>query len=152
MAERPPTLTVVPKSKTLSNQISHERIIDGLLLMQEGKAKKKGGLKGMDAQEKADWIAKQRDSLRRKDAQEAADAASLASLREQSIAAYKAAKKKKREDDAEGKLAAEPTKEVYVKKSVLKKQKRNRERLQAFKDSADLDLDMEIEMAGGFDD
>jgi len=151
IVDRPPTLTVVPKSKALPGAISHDRIIDSLLLMQEGKAKKRGGLKGMSDEEKAEWIAKQRDVLRRQDAQAAADQRALESLRAQSVAAYKASKLKRRAEEADA-ASKNDTEKPYIKKAVLKKMKRNRERMQQFKDNADLDLDLEIEMAGGFDD
>ena len=152
IVDRPPQLSVVPKSKVLSNKISHDRIIDSLLLMQEGKAKKRGGLKGLSAEEKADWISKQRDALSREEAVARAKEATLQSLREQSMAAYKASKAKRKAEDADAKLNDADKDKPYVKKSILKKQRRNRERMQQFKDAADLDLDMEIEAAGGFDD
>jgi len=152
VADRPPQLSVVPKSKLLSGSISHDRIIDSLLLMQEGKAAKRGGLKGLSEEARADWISKQRDKLSRETAAERAKQEQMESLREASIAAYKASKLKRRAEDEEAKLADTGKDKPYVRKRVLKKQQRNRERQQHFKDAADLEADMEIEAAGGFDD
>lgn len=150
VAERPPQLTVLPKSKTLSNKLDTDRIIDGLLLLQEQK-RRKAGQPAMDALEKAEWISKQRDVTRIQQMAAEAKEKELEALREQSLAAYKASKKRRREEEADAKLAEAGKDKPYVKKSVLKKQKRNRERMQAFKDQQDLELDMEIEMADDYD-
>lgn len=151
VADRPPTLTMMPKSKTLKGKMDADRVIDSLLLMQEKKSRKAG--REMDEQEKREWIEKQRDLNRRKQLAEEEKERQLADLREQSLAAYKASKAKRKEEEVNAKLngTGGKSEEPYVKKSILKKQRRNRERMQAFKDQRDLELDMEIEMADNFD-
>jgi hypothetical protein len=153
VVDRPPSLTVLPKSKGLPSAVDTERMLSSLLLLQEDKSAKRGGLKGLDATARADWIATQRARLQRESAAEERERAALEELRAQSVAAYKAAKLKRKQSDAEAKERGEGGREQpYVKKSVLKKQRRNRERLQSFKEQQELELDMQIDAAGRFDD
>lgn len=162
VAERPPTLTLLPKSKTLSAKVDAERMRAGLLLLQKQK-KKKG--QNLDEEEKAEWLQKQADLTRRTLAADEAKERELQSLREASIQAYKQGKRKRLDEAAETRKATAGSAasglegvggtkgkdEVYVKKRTLKKQARNRDRMRQFKDNADLDLDMEIEMADDVD-
>jgi len=148
VAERPPTLTTLPKSKALpSGKLEADRILDSLLLMQEGKPAKRGGLKGLDQAAKDEWIAKQRDQLRREAAAQERQRQEMEDLRAQSVAAYKASKARRKEEEAEAAASGAGDDKPYVKKRVLKKQRRNRERLQQFKEQQELEADMEIEMA-----
>jgi hypothetical protein len=118
VVDRPPSLTVLPKSKGLPSAVDTERMLSSLLLLQEGKSAKRGGLKGLDATARADWIAAQRARLQRESAAEEQQRAALDELRAQSVAAYKAAKLKRKQSDAEAKESGEGGREQpYVKRN-----------------------------------
>lgn len=151
VVERPPTLTVVPRSRSLAPVIERERIIESLVLMQKKKGKKGGSL---DEAQKEEWIERQLDVARRSQLALQKKERDLQSLREASVAAYKAAKKRKREEEGTGGAGSglEGVKPLaYQNKRAAKKAARNRQRMSQFRQDKELEMDAEIEMADDFD-
>lgn len=161
VVERPPTLSVLPKSRTLnahsaastnaSTVQDKARIIDSLLLLKPSGKKKKGQqMSERDAEaEKArlEWAAQQR-RVAEADAAAAADARQreIEQLREQSLAAYKRSKLKRKAEEMEPTASASSAaSKPVINRRQLKKKQRHQQRMKTFKEN------LEMEMALGID-